>query len=340
MSSGLRIGILGAAAIAPTALIEPAAGHPRCRVVAIAARDPLRAQRFADRHSIDTVHSRYQDLIDDPDIDAVYNPLPNGLHGYWTRAAIAAGKHVLCEKPFASNAAEAQAVADLAAGSPDTVVMEAFHWRYHPMAKRMIELVGTADRPGVLGRIESASGSFCVPMHTRNDIRWDETLAGGSLMDLGCYPLHMLRTLLGEASVLDAVAQSVNGIDRALRARLTFDGVPAKLSCSMWSSRLLNISVVVRGSLGTMRAVNPVLPQRGGWIHVTPRRGHAGTPAPRIERTDRTATYRFQLDAFVAAVRDGAPFPTTADDAVATMSAIDSMYRFAGMAIRQPTPVD
>lgn len=337
MGTQLRIGILGAAAIAPSALIEPAVNHPGCRVVAVAARDADRARAFATRHSIDTVHAGYRALIDDPEVDAIYNPLPNGLHGRWTRAAIEAGKHVLCEKPFAANAAEARAIATYGAEHPGVVVMEAFHWRYHPMAQRMIDLVGTPERSGALGRIESASGSFCVPMYKPNDIRWDESLAGGALMDLGCYPLHMFRTLLGEPTVLDAVARSVAGIDRSMRARLSFDGVPARLSCSMWSSRLLNISLVIRGSLGTMRAVNPVLPHRGGWLRVTPRRGLAGTPRPLTERAARVSTYRCQLDAFVAAVRDGASFPTTAEDAVSTMTAIDAMYVAAGMAVRQPT---
>ena len=110
----VRIGVLGAARIAPPALVKPAKGNAEADVAAVAARDPKRAQAFADEHSIAKVHGSYAELIADPDIDAIYNPLPNGLHAEWTTAALDAGKHVLCEKPFTSNAAEARAVAAVA----------------------------------------------------------------------------------------------------------------------------------------------------------------------------------------------------------------------------------
>src|SRR3954447_2607033 len=136
----LRFGVLGAARIAPPALVRPAARVPGATVSAIAARDPQRARAFADKHGIATVHTSYDDLIADPDIDAVYNPLPNGLHAEWTLRALAAGKHVLCEKPFASNEDEARKVADAAEAS-GLVVMEAFHYRYHALAQKMLEAV-------------------------------------------------------------------------------------------------------------------------------------------------------------------------------------------------------
>ena len=117
--------------ITPPALIKPARLVEDVTVRAVAARDPERARKFADKHGIPTVHTSYEDLLADPEIDAIYNPLPNSLHAPWTLKAIDAGKHVLCEKPFTSNAAEAQTVADAAASS-DRVVVEAFHYRYHP----------------------------------------------------------------------------------------------------------------------------------------------------------------------------------------------------------------
>src|SRR5205823_14173805 len=128
----LRFGVLGAARIAPLAIVKPARQVDGVVVSAIAARDPERAKEFASKHGIPKVHTSYDALVDDPDIDAVYIPLPNGLHAQWTLRAIAAGKHVLCEKPFTANAAEAEQVADAAEAS-DVVVMEAFHYRYHPL---------------------------------------------------------------------------------------------------------------------------------------------------------------------------------------------------------------
>src|SRR4051794_40484262 len=138
--SSLRIGILGAARIAPMAVVRPAKKVPEVTIAAVAARDPKRAATFAKRHGIDKTHTSYAELIADPDIDAIYNPLPNGLHAEWTLRALAAGKHVLCEKPFASNEAEARTVADAAAAS-GLVVMEAFHYRYHVLAQKMLDAV-------------------------------------------------------------------------------------------------------------------------------------------------------------------------------------------------------
>src|ERR1700733_5736107 len=145
----LRTGGLGAASIAPSALIKPAANNAEVVVAAVAARDAARAQEFAAKHGISRVHESYEALIADPDLDAVYNPLPNGLHGKWTRAALVAGKHVLCEKPFTANAAEARQIADLAAKS-DRVVMEAFHYRYHPMTLRTEQIIAS----GVIGKLQ------------------------------------------------------------------------------------------------------------------------------------------------------------------------------------------
>jgi len=135
----LRIGILGAAAIAPQAIVKPARTTKGVSVVTVGARDPQRAQNFAQRHEIARAVCGYDAVLDDPDVDAVYIPLPNGLHGAWTLRAIDAGKHVLCEKPFTANGEEAARVA-LAADASDCVVMEAFHWRYHPLALRVIDI--------------------------------------------------------------------------------------------------------------------------------------------------------------------------------------------------------
>jgi predicted dehydrogenase len=330
----VRIGILGAAAIAPAAMCKPAADHPRARVVAVAARDRDRAERFATRWSIPTVHDGYDALLADPDVDAVYIPLPNGLHGRWTTAAVAAGKHVLCEKPFCANAAEAREVAARVAAT-DRVVMEAFHWRYHPAAARVLELI--AD--GAIGELTAANASFCFPLTARGDIRWDLSLAGGALMDAGCYPIHMLRTFVGtEPEVTGAGAWlRAPGVDRRIDATLSFPApgggseVAGSVRASMWSSRVLDLRVRLEGTDGSIGVLNPLAPQYWSRISVTSRarRFH--------ERPPRSATYRHQLDAFVAAVLDGAPVATGPADAVANMEVIDAVYRSAGLAPRTAT---
>src|ERR1700759_3307619 len=136
MSATLRIGVLGAARIAPQALLNPAKKNTEVVVAAVAARDVARAQDFAAKHGIARVHDGYDALLADPDVDAIYNPLPNSMPGRWTRAALAAGKHVLCEKPFTANAEEAREIAEVAAKS-HLVAMEGFHYRYHPCALRV-----------------------------------------------------------------------------------------------------------------------------------------------------------------------------------------------------------
>ncbi len=192
-TSPLRIGTLGASRIAPAALINPARKNVLAEVVAVAARDQSRAEKYARKHNIPQVHTSYETLIADPNIDAVYNPLPNSLHAEWTNRALEAGKHVLCEKPLASNANEARQMAETA-DAQNRCLMEAFHWRYHAMAKKIIETV----RSGEIGAIKHIAASLCVPYVLPGDIRYRLDLAGGALMDLGAYTVSMLRHVSGE----------------------------------------------------------------------------------------------------------------------------------------------
>ncbi len=148
----LRIGLLGAAKIAPSAIVAPVRASSEASLVAVAARNIDRAREFAAKHGIPRVFDSYDAMIADPEIDAVYIPLPNGLHGEWAIKAVRAGKHVLCEKPIAANATEAEAMAG-AARETGRVMMEAFHYRYHPLAQRMADIV----TGGELGEIRHIS---------------------------------------------------------------------------------------------------------------------------------------------------------------------------------------
>src|ERR1700755_2985586 len=155
--SPARVGILGASSFAPTTLINPARGIDEIVVAAVGARDVSSAQAFAAKHGIARAHGSYEALIDDPDLDAVYVLLPTSFHGRWTRRALAAGKHVLCEKPFTANAAEAREIAELAAKS-DRVVMEAIQYRYHPLTSRVEQIIAS----GELGKLELVDVALCV----------------------------------------------------------------------------------------------------------------------------------------------------------------------------------
>ncbi len=326
-SEPLRLGILGAARIAPMALIRPARRVGGVTVQAVAARDATRAGAFARRHGIPRVHGRYAALLGDPEVEAVYNPLPNSLHAAWTIRALEAGKHVLCEKPLAATAGEAEAMAE-AATRAGRVLMEAFHYRYHALFARLQSIL----RAGELGAVRHLEASLCVPIVNRGDIRWRADLAGGALMDTGCYTVSLLRHLAeAEPEVRSARAiWTRGGVDRWLQAELRFPGDrTARLTCGLFTATLLRVGARVVGDRGWLGVVNWVAPQFFHRLRVV-------TPAgSRTERVAGAPSYDEQLRAFRAAVRDGEPPPTGPADAIANMRAIDAIYAAAG---RPPPP--
>ena len=323
----LRLGILGAARIAPMALIRPAKSVAEAQILAIAAREPAKARAFAAKHGIPRAHDSYDALLADPELDAIYNPLPNGLHCEWTIRALRAGKHVLCEKPIASNAEQAQQMAD-AARATGRVLVEAFHWRYHPLAKRVKQLL--AD--GAIGAPRHYEAVLAIPLgFMRNDIRWSWELAGGALMDAGCYTVSMVRHLSeAEPEVVSAQALLWSPqVDRRMDAQLRFaDGRSAAITASMWSRTLLKMALRIEGERGEIRVFNPIAPHLFHRLTVR-------TPSGKIrERVAGESTYTCQLRAFVDHVRNGTPVPTGSDDAVANMRVIDAIYRAAGLKLR------
>lgn len=230
---------------------------------------------------------------------------------------------MLCEKPFTANADEAQRVADAAADS-NLVAMEAFHWRYHPMAARMLAVIAS----GELGEVRRIEAALCFPLPLFKDIRWQLSLAGGALMDAGCYPVHMVRTLAGaEPTVVRASAKLRSaGVDRRMEAEFSFaDGRTGGILASMWSSTLLRLRVVVTGSQATMRGFNPTTP------HMFNRLSVSGEKVRRHERVPGGPTYDYQLEAFRAAVQEGEPTLTPPSDAVANMRVVDATYLAAGL---------
>jgi predicted dehydrogenase len=323
----LRIGILGAARIAPMALVRPARRVEGVQIAAVAARDPERARAFAAKHGIPRVHASYAELIADPELDAVYNPLPNSHHCTWTVRALEAGKHVLCEKPLASNAAEAETMAEVAQRT-GRVLFEAFHWRYHPLAARMLDVIAS----GEIGKTLHVAATFCVPLLLPGDIRFRLDLAGGATMDTGCYAIHVARTLAAcEPEVKRAqVKLSSPGVDRWMAADLSFPaGFSGRVECSLASAKLIAASALVIGDRGELRVLNPIAPHLFHRLVVETKAGK------RSERVKGDATYEHQLRAFRAAVVEGAAFPTSPADGVANMRVIDAIYAKAGLPLRQ-----
>jgi len=324
----MRIGILGAAKIAGTSLVRPARNVGDVTVAAIAARNPARASRYATRHGIPVTYSSYEELLDDSSLDAVYIPLPNALHGRWMARALESGKHVLCEKPFTANADEASDIAALAEKTR-LVVMEAFHYRYHPLSERILDILASNE----IGEIRSIDTVFCVPMPpSSRNIRWNYELGGGSMMDLGAYAAHMVRTFSGEEPAVVSAKARVHDvtIDRYLRAELAFpSGANGSMTVAMWSSTIFSLRLDIVGRRGRMRVSRPLSPQFFARIVTTTDAGR------RVERTTRRPSYEFQLEAFRDAL-DGGPNLTPPADSVATMTLIDAAYRAAGLPLRLP----
>jgi predicted dehydrogenase len=329
MNSPLRFGVLGAARIAPKAFLDPIKKIDSALVTRVAARDRGRAETFAAENDIPEVSDSYQQVIEADDVDVVYNPLPMHLHKEWTIATLRAGKHVLCEKPFASNAGEAAEMVRVAEETGQ-ILGEAFHHWYHPMFQRILELV----RLGTIGTVTRAEGYFNITIRDtyegRRDIRWDYDASGGSLMDLGCYPVNWVRQVVGEEPTVTMATATERPakIDADIAAELSFpSGATGRVESSMIQDDG-DVRLEIIGTEGSITATNPLAPQNGNSLTI---RNSDGTSSAPIEAG---ITYDFMCRAFVDHVQVGTPFPTQGAESIANMTAIDAIYRAAGLPLR------
>jgi predicted dehydrogenase len=317
----LKVGILGAAGIAPRSIIAPARRRHDVAVAAVASARPGAAEAYAAIHGIPRVFSSYAALIADQAIDIVYNALPPVAHAAWSIAALEAGKHVLCEKPVAMTAAEARRMIDVARRH-DRILMEGFHDRYHPLTLRLLNLRDS----GRLGTLRFVRAEFQVdlPFDPRS-IRHDPAQGGGAMMDLGCYPLHWLRTLFAsEPRIVSAEgAAGPLGVDERMAATLAFGAASAELAADMTQGPM-RAHLHVECEQGTLDILNPVLPHLGH--SVTENLGGVQRQYTVAGQT----SFDHQLQALVDAVTLGTPPLTGGTDAVANMVAIEAICRAAG----------
>lgn len=322
----IRIGLLGASHISKSAVIAPAKEMDDVVVACVAARDRARATEFARDHAIPDVADDYAALVERDDIDLVYNGLPPIGHKQWSIAAMRAGKAVLCEKPFAMNSAEAAAMAR-AAKDTGQVLIEAFHYRFHPLFARVLEIVDS----GEIGSVVALESSFCVPIKPAPDeIRYIREIGGGALMDLGCYPVHWVRTVMGsEPEVVSASAViHRSGVDESMRAVLGFpNGVRAEIHSSMAVTLPpgLPADLIVTGERGVLTVDNPLSPHHRHELVVD-----AGGES-RNERVAGNTTYWHQLQHVRDVLRGDAAPLLAPGDAVLNMQVIDAIYRESGM---------
>jgi D-xylose 1-dehydrogenase (NADP+, D-xylono-1,5-lactone-forming) len=282
-------GVLGAADIARKAVLPAIAASGNGSIVALASRDLDRARAMLGSYPGAEAHDSYQDVLDRPDVDAVYIPLPNSLHRPWTLRALEAGKHVLCEKPLALDAREAEEMAAAATGH-DRKLMEAFMYRFHPDMRAFVKSVREPIR---------VQASFGFAIDDPSDIRLDAALGGGALLDVGCYAVSASRWILGEPADVFARARIDHGVDMSVSALLAYPGgQTAAVWVSFESPRVQELTVITRD--GVQQRAQPF-------------------SSPR----DPHDPYRLMVESFAESVMRDEPVAIPPEDSIANMRVLD-----------------
>ena len=320
-------GILSTANIGIKRVIPAIQAGGRGVVAAIASRDAGKAAATAARFGIPRSYGSYAALLADPQIEAIYNPLPNHLHVEWTVKALDAGKHVLCEKPIALNAAEAQALVAARDRSGKRVI-EAFMVRHHPQWHRVRELV----RAGRIGEVRVLQSAFTFPMRDPGNVRNIPEYGGGALYDVGCYPIVTARYVYGvepERAIAVVNRHAAQGVDQVTSGLLAFPG-GGQLVFSSALQLALYQRVVILGTAGRIEVPVPFTPAKEQDTRIVIDSGASldGSSAV-VEQFEPVDQYRLQCDLAAAAFRDEANQEFPIEDAIANMRAIDALYRSA-----------
>ena len=319
----LRWGVLSTARIGRTKVIPGIQRGERSEVVAIASRDADAARRVAGELGIPTAHGSYEALLADPDVEAVYLPLPNHLHKPWTIAAARAGKHVLCEKPLALTARDAEEMVE-ACDRAGVRLMEAFMYRHHPSWVAARELVAT----GRIGRLQAVQSWFSYYNDDPANIRNILEAGGGALYDIGCYCVNLSRMLFAAepTRVQGSAVRDATGTDVLTAGILSFDEGIASFVCSTRAEDDQRVEIYGtegRISIGIPFNIPPDLPTRIAVVS-------GGDPpvAPSVETMEFAAAdpYTVEADLFAAAVLDDAPLPVAIDDAVANLRVMEAIF--------------
>ncbi len=318
MSKPLNWGLLSTARI-NRALIPPLNASKRTRLLAVASRSQSSAEAYAREWNIPRALGSYEALLADPEIDVVYNSLPNHLHAEWTIKALRAGKHVLCEKPMTLTLAELE---EIAAVSRETgkVVAEAFMYRHHPQTLKVKEMVES----GALGRLQLIRGAFTFTLTREGNYRSDPAMGGGSIWDVGCYPISYARTLIG-AEPLEVFGWQVegpSGVDESFVGQMRFEGgVLAQFDCGFASPFRSWMEIV--GSEATLHIPNPFKPSHKATVTLT-RGDQAETlPMPGVD------LYLGEVDDLCDAIEHGRTPRITLADSRANLAAILALLESA-----------
>jgi predicted dehydrogenase len=327
MNSKVRWGVLGAAKIAVEKVIPAMQQGEWAEVAAIASRDPERAQAAARGLGIPRAYGSYEELLADPEIEAIYNPLPNDLHVPWTVRAALAGKHVLCEKPIALSVAQAKELLMVQVRT-GVLIQEAFMVRTHPQWLGTREMI----RSGEIGDLRSITGFFSYFNRDPENIRNKQEMGGGALMDIGCYPITMSRFIFGEepSRVLGLIERDPEmGIDRLTSAILDFPSGQSSFTCSTQLAPHQRMQFFgTRGRIEVEIPFNAPV-DRPTRIFIDDGSDPAGGSV-RVRQFPVCNQYTIQGDLFSRAIREGTEQPIPLEDAVLNMAVIEAIFHSAG----------
>jgi predicted dehydrogenase len=320
--SKIRWGVLSTANIGTEKVLPAMQRGAYCEVAAIASRDPEKARAAAEALGIPKAYGSYDELLSDPEIKAIYNPLPNHLHVPWSIKALQAGKHVLCEKPIALTVAEAQQLVDAARQYPSLKVMEAFMYRHHPQWQKARQIVADGD----IGELRTIQSFFSYYLDDPANIRNMADIGGGGLMDIGCYNISLSRF------IFDAEPRRVLGIidydphfntDRLTSGILDFGRGTSTFTCSTQLSPYQRVNIF--GTEGRIEIEIPFNAPPDRPCKMWHQRGDT------IEEFafDICDQYTLQGDLFAQAIINNTPVPTPLEDAVANMRVIEAIVRSA-----------
>ena len=320
----IRWGIIGTARIADS-FVQAVRLSSNCDLVAVASRNIEQAQAWADARDVPATFGSYDEMLASGDIDAVYIPLPNALHKEWSMRAAQAGKHILCEKPLATNAHDAQEMIE-AAEANGVRLMEAFMYRFHPQTALLMQLL--AD--GIIGEIKTLRANFGFYLGRPDDVRWSKELGGGALLDVGCYCVSIARLLIGAEPVIATAraSWSAGGVDESTAGVLEFrDGVLAGISCSVQTGVDLDQSLVISGTHGRISASNPFRMDDGPTSIVVDNLDKEG----RGETVKAAGANEYQrmVEHFADAVLNCTPFHYTPEDSLGNMRVLDALEESA-----------
>jgi predicted dehydrogenase len=335
MTSVLRWGILSTANIATHKVIPGIRKAGRCEIVAIASREHDQARAVADRLGIPRAHGSYEALLADKDVDAVYVPLPNHLHADWSIAAARAGKHVLCEKPLALTASDAERMVE-AARAAGVHLMEAFMYRHHPSWIAVRELVAA----GRIGRLTAVQSWFSYFNDDATNIRNIRDFGGGALFDIGCYAVNLSRMLFGAEPMRVAASlrrDPTSGVDVLTSAILEFEAGIATFTCSTRAED--DQRVEIYGTTGRISVGIPfnIPPDRPTRVFVTAGGDPPVAPATEVLEFPTADPYTAEAERFAAAILDGGPTPVPPEDAVANLRVIESIFAAADQGSAVPS---